>query len=95
MKDIETKRLSNDELETVSGGSRAQNEDLLSLINGRNAKYNGQEVTVDNLAKFLSQYGIMALINNKEKGCNNYTLYGERKSHDEIMEFLSGQVRKG
>ena len=95
MKDIETKKLSNDELETVSGGSRAQNDDLLSLINGRNAKYNGQEVTVDNLGKFLKQYGIMALINNKEKGCNNYTLGGTPKSHDEIKEFLSGKLQKG
>ena len=92
MKDIETKRLSNDELENVSGGSKGQNDELLKLINDSGAKYNGQEVTVNNLGKFLSKYGIRAMINNQEKGCNQYTLYGTPKSHEEIIKLLDEKL---
>lgn len=91
MKDIETKRLSNDELETVSGGSKDQNDELLKLINESGAKYNGQKVTVDNLGKFLSQYGIRAMIN-KEKGCNQYTLFGTPTPHEDIMKLLGDRL---
>lgn len=94
MKDIETKRLSNDELENVSGGSRTETDDLLSLINGRNAKYMGQDVTEKTLGKFLSKYGIMIMMKT-DKCCNHYTLGGTPKSHDEIIEFLSNQIQKG
>ncbi len=91
MKDIETKRLSNDELENVAGGSKDQNDELLKLINKSGAKYNGQEVTEKNLGVFLKQYGIMALIN-KERGCNQYTLFGTPKPHEDIKKLLEEKL---
>ncbi len=93
MKDIETKRLSNDELENVSGGSKDQNDELLKLINESGAKYNGQAVTLNNLGKFLSQYGIRAMIINKEKGCNHYTLGGTPTPHEDIMKLLGDKLK--
>lgn len=91
MRDIETKKLSNDELENVSGGSKDQNDELLKLINESGAKYMGRKVTVDTLGLFLKQYGIMALIN-KEKGCNQYTVFGTPTPHEDIMKLLGDRL---
>lgn len=89
MNNIEKNKLSNEELETVSGGCFLQNEQLLDLIHRKGVKYQGKEVTVFTLGDFLKSYGIHCILDNEFGGDPNVYFYnGQRLSHYATKDLL-------
>ncbi len=95
MDNLESKKLTKEDLENVSGGSKEQIEGIISLLRGRGylGEYTDRKKELARVNELLNKAGVNALLNDNGN-CNHYRIYGGRADHEDLMEHLSQMYPK-
>ncbi len=95
MDNLESKKLTKEDLENVSGGSRDQIDAIISLLEGRGylGECKDRKAKIDRVYDLLNNAGVTALLYDNGN-CNHYRIYGGRADHKDLMEHLSQMYPK-
>ena len=89
MDNLESKKLTKEDLENVSGGSKYQIDAIICLLEGRGYldECKDRKAKIDTVYDLLSNAGVTALLYDN-KNCNHYEIGGRSADHKDLMEYL-------